>query len=98
LWKKYFRGARNRCIDNLMESQKGSHIWKLLKSVTPLVRSKLTWIPGNGKEISIWDETFLGRKHSPPKMNLAPLRVWLDSANLKTLHDISVWDKNSVSG
>jgi hypothetical protein len=25
-WKKYFSGARNRCLENLVEHQKGSHI------------------------------------------------------------------------
>jgi hypothetical protein len=95
LWKKYFRGARNRYRENLMESQKGSHIWKLLKSVNPLARSKLTWIPGNGKEISNWNERIIGKETLVAKNNLAPLKVWLDGANLKTLHNISVWDKNS---
>jgi hypothetical protein len=42
LWKKYFKGARNRCLENLVEPQKGSHIWKLLKSIDPLLCSRIT--------------------------------------------------------
>jgi hypothetical protein len=58
LMKKYFRGTRTRCLENPMEPQKGSHIWKLLKSMAPLVRSKITWIPGNKKRY-----IDLGRQH-----------------------------------
>jgi hypothetical protein len=50
LWKKYFKGVRNKCIENPMELQKGLHI---MKAVVPLVRDNITLIPRSGKEIMI---------------------------------------------
>jgi hypothetical protein len=85
LWKKYFKGSRMRCIDSPLESQKGSHIMKLIAVMIPLIRAKITWIPGNGKKIQIWNDSILGNEALSSKIHLAPLKTWMVGAGLKTL-------------
>jgi hypothetical protein len=42
--KKYFNGDHIQCIINPLESKNGSSIWKLIKAISPIVKSKITWI------------------------------------------------------
>jgi hypothetical protein len=60
-WKKslifkYFQKDRLRGLENQQLHPNGSPIWKLLQASFPLLQRKLTWIPGNGKCIRIWDD------------------------------------------
>lgn len=41
---------------------KRSQIFKLLLAVTPLIREKLSWIPGNGRCIKLWEDSIMGVK------------------------------------
>jgi len=95
LWMKYFKGTKKRCIEAIEENQRGSKIWKLLKSIVPLNRSKLTWIPRNGKDISIWEDDIIGKEALTYNADFLPLKAWLDGENLKYLYDISMWAKRS---
>lgn len=61
LFKKYLHGNRKRCLDHPLDEGRGSPIWKLCKAVACLIQSKLTWIPGNGRLISIWDDSIMGK-------------------------------------
>jgi hypothetical protein len=67
-WKKvlvhkYLEGDQLHCLDTTPPTQPGSPIWKLLKASLSLFQSKSTWIPGNGKQISIWEDNIMG---NPP--------------------------------
>jgi hypothetical protein len=68
LYKKYFEGERERIFDKPMVNLKGSPIWKFPKESAPIIQDKLTWILGNKKLISIWNESILGK--TPLKENV----------------------------
>jgi hypothetical protein len=53
LWKKYFRGPRERCIDCPVLEKRGSPIFLLCQKLLPHFIPHLTWVPGNGKKINI---------------------------------------------
>ena len=54
LWRKYFRGPRDRCLDFPCKESKGSPIFTLCKKAFPHFSPHLTWVPRNGKKIKIW--------------------------------------------
>ena len=60
LQKKYFTGNRKRCLEKPPKRQTGSPIFPLCKKALPFFTAKLTWIPGNGANIKIWDDSILG--------------------------------------
>jgi hypothetical protein len=70
---------------------KGSPIWKFPKESAPIIQDKLTWIPGNRKLISIWNESILGKTPLNQIIVLQPIKVWMIAYNLETLFDISKW-------
>jgi hypothetical protein len=53
LWKKYFLGHKERCLDWPPMTMKGSPIFNLFFKARELLISKLYWIPKNGKKIKI---------------------------------------------
>jgi hypothetical protein len=59
----------------------------------PLLCSSLTWIPRNGKNISIWEGSILGKEVLSIDENSIPLRSCMDNENLKILHDNLDWAK-----
>jgi hypothetical protein len=91
LWKKYFRGTRKRCIENPCRETKGSPIYNLCKKAMDLFTPHLTWVPGNGKKIKIWQYSILGDPPLELSQDLQRLKGWMDGKNLKTLFDISTW-------
>jgi exonuclease III len=60
IWKKYFHGQRTKCLDRPANTVKGSPIFTLCLKAMRLFKPNLTWIPGNGKNINIWDDSVLG--------------------------------------
>jgi hypothetical protein len=60
IWKKYFQGLRKKCLDRRETMEKGSPIFNLCLKALNLFIPHLTWIPGNGKEINVWDDSILG--------------------------------------
>jgi hypothetical protein len=60
LIKKYFVGPRKRCLDVLPSAINGSPIWKLVNVAIPIIQPDLTWIPGNGGLIDIWNDNIMG--------------------------------------
>jgi hypothetical protein len=91
LWKKYFRGPRRRCVEHLSSEQTGSPIFTLCRKVIDQFTSHLTWVPGNGKQIKIWEDSILGDPPMKLNQNFQRLKAWMDEQNLRTLFDISAW-------
>ena len=60
LWRKYFRGPRDRCLELPSKEVKSSPSFALCKKVIPLFASHLTWVPKNGKKIRIWTDSIMG--------------------------------------
>jgi hypothetical protein len=60
LWKKYFRGPRERCIERPCLEKRGSPIFALCQKTMPHFRPHLTWVPRNGKKINIWQDSIMG--------------------------------------
>jgi hypothetical protein len=101
-WKKvmlhkYLARDRLRCLDGTPQGRIGSPIWRLLKASLPLFQSKVTWIPGNGRKISIWDDSILGNPPLQQDPSLTPLFNWFQEHGLNTLFDISKWNNSSGS-
>jgi hypothetical protein len=65
-WKKemvfkYFHGDRLRGVELHINTTTSSLIWNFLQASIPLLQSQLSWILGNGRCISIWEEKILNR-------------------------------------
>jgi hypothetical protein len=60
LWRKYFRGPRDRSLEFPCKETKGSPIFTLCKKALPHFSPHLTWVPRNGKKIRIWKDSIMG--------------------------------------
>lgn len=80
-------------MDKSLETQKGIHIWKLIKLIRNIIQSKLTWILGNEKMINIWKYGIMG--NLPIGQNLAFIEIIrrMEDRGTFTLYDLSVWSK-----
>jgi len=70
LRKKYFLGNRLRCLDTHPPLRTGSPIYLMCLKALNLFRANLYWIPGNGKQIRLWEDSILG------ETPLGRLRTW----------------------
>jgi ribonuclease HI/exonuclease III len=93
LWRKYFRGPRDRCLELPSKEVKSSPSFALCKKVIPLFAPHLTWVPKNGKKIRIWTDSIMGEPPLEQHQELQDLKNWMDSQHLTTLSDISVWEE-----
>eukprot|EP00253_Pinus_taeda_P034931 PITA_34931 len=91
IWKKYFQGQRLRCLDKPPRLLKGSLILNLCNAAREQFNHHLYWIPGNGRNIKIWDDSILRDQPLNQVEGLANIKVWLHSCNLHILWDISNW-------
>jgi hypothetical protein len=66
IWKKYFSGSRLRCLDSPPKTSHGSPIYSICSKAHTFFAPALTWIPGNGKQIRIWEDSIMG---DPPLDN-----------------------------
>eukprot|EP00253_Pinus_taeda_P035966 PITA_35966 len=96
LWRKYFHGKRLRCLDQPPRTSKGSPIFKLCIKAMEHFSNKLYWIPGNGKQIRIWDDPILGDQPLSQMEELSNIKDWLQARNLNTLWDISSWTEDGL--
>ena len=94
LRKKYFTGDKERCLEKPTKMQKGSPIFSLCKRALPHFISKLTWIPGNGAKIKIWEDSILGDQPLNEFNDLGNIKTWLLANNRTTLWDISIWNND----
>jgi hypothetical protein len=96
IFKKYFVGMRKRCLDHPLLDSKGSTLWKLLKTSLPIIKSKLSWVLGNGKIINVWTYSIKG---SPPLESieeLSPIKQWFFSQGCMKLVDLSDWTNQGI--
>ena len=94
LWKKYFRGTRDRCLDFPCRESKGSPIFTLCKKALPHFSPHLTWVPRNRKKNKIWQDSIMGDPPLELRQDLLRLKVWMESQNIITLFDISIWGED----
>lgn len=92
LWKKYFSSARTRCLDAPPRKPKCSPIFSLYLKSLPLYTPDLSWIPGNGKQIWIWEDSILGEPSLESSIGLLNLKHFLQENGYCTLWDLSSWD------
>ena len=83
-------GKTKICLDALPTSC--SQLIKLCHKAAPLIRDRAYWIPGNDKEIKIWDDSIMMHPPLSSHCSLHALRLWLDNAGCITLWDISQWE------
>jgi hypothetical protein len=60
LWKKYISRSRLQCLDKSLKVVKGSPLFSLCSKALTFFSQALTWSPGNGKKIRIWEDSILG--------------------------------------
>jgi hypothetical protein len=59
--KKYFMGVWKCRLEERPTVREGSLIWKLLKVLIPILKSKLPWVPRNGCQIEWWTNSIMGK-------------------------------------
>eukprot|EP00253_Pinus_taeda_P010169 PITA_10169 len=91
LWRKYFKGARLRCLDGPLP-QENTSFGKLCSKVVPLIQSKSYWIPGNGRKINLWTDQVMDKEPIGESPKLKALNDWMVAAGKTKLWDISIWD------
>jgi hypothetical protein len=77
LCKKYFSGHRERCLDSPPKSLRGSPIFSLCLRALVHFKEKMTWIPGNGKKINIWEDSILISMPLDQIEGLENIKSWL---------------------
>ena len=77
---------------------KGSPMISLCKKALPFFSEELTWIPGNGQKIRIWEDSIVGQ----PPLILTPgmeaFKRHLDAEGKITLAYISLWREDGTGG
>jgi hypothetical protein len=91
LLRKHLLGPRMRCLENPPDPHIGSQIWSLLKDSLPLLQRNLTWVPGNGKNISIWKYSIMRNPLLLELHEVLPLKYWLNKQGKCALFVISFW-------
>jgi hypothetical protein len=74
--------------------EKGSPIFNLCLKALKLFRPHLTCIPGNGKEIKVWEDSILGDPTLSSMEGLDRLKDWMRNQNLNNMWDISIWKED----
>jgi hypothetical protein len=96
LWRKYFRGPRKKCLSNPTRTGKGSPIFSLCQKALPAFLPQITWIPGNGQSINIWEDSVLGGAAISTRLELRRLKDWMQINNIHSLWDISAWQNDET--
>jgi hypothetical protein len=96
LWKKYYTGDRRKCLDKAPKASKGSPIFTICQKVYGFFNPLLTWIPGNGKNILIWEDSILGGPPLDSMPGTSNFKEFIHSQNLTTLWDISNWHNDEA--
>ena len=94
IWKKYFHGSRLKCLDRPPKVLRGSPIFNLCLKALDFFKKGLTWIPGNGKHIKIWEDSILGEPPLCQQEGMVNLKNWILSINYNMLWDILVWEED----
>jgi hypothetical protein len=97
LWKKYFRGPRSRCLENVIQMPNLAFL-KLYAKAAPLITAHSYWIPGNGKKINIWTDKIMNKDPIEDRASIRLLRCWMDREGLRSLWDISCWNNSEWAG
>jgi hypothetical protein len=95
LRKKYFTGDRDRCLERPAKARIGSPIFNLCQRAMPLLKTKLTWIPGNGSKIWMEEDSILGEQPLSDLRETRNIKDWLLNKNCRTLWDISRWKNDA---
>jgi len=90
LLSRYLNGSRLRCLDSPLPTSKGSPIWKLIKITSPLIQSHLSWLPGNGKTISLWYDNITGKPPLETFEDLQSLKDWFIRNDIIKLLDLTI--------
>jgi hypothetical protein len=80
----------------LQKLQKDLQFSQYAKNLSPLFKPDLTWIPGNGKNILIWEDSILGDPPLDTLSGTSNLKRWLHSQSLTVLWDISIWNNDEI--
>ena len=85
LRRKYFPRKRLRCLDSPNPHKKGSPIYKLCFNVLHHFNAHLHWIPGNGKEIKLWEDSIMGEQPLGQNTGIRNIKASAQDNNIETL-------------
>jgi len=88
IWKKYFKGPRLRCLNNVIRLANSTFL-KIYDKAASLIIDHSFWIPGNGKKINIWSDRVMNKEPIEARASINSLRCWMDREGMKSLWDIS---------
>ena len=95
LTMKYLNCHITKLITDTIPDSPCTQIWKLVKRIIPLIRDQISKNPGNGKTISIWEDTIMGKNPLNQQQNLRGLQRWMEEQRFNTLYSILNWDQNN---
>ena len=61
-------------------------------------KRNLYWIPGDGKTISIWNDSILGETPIGACSEVENLKRWILNKGVNSLWDLSTWEGNNWIG
>jgi ribonuclease HI len=96
LWKKYYSGARRNCLNTTPKVSKGSPIFTICQKASGFFNPPLTWIPGNGENILIWEDSILGEPPLDSILGTTNIKNFLHAQHLLTIWDISKWHSDET--
>ena len=73
------------CLDNPPMVRKGSPIFSIFLKAHGLFSTNLTWIPGNGKHIKIWEDSIMGDHPLNQCPDTDQIKEYLHNQNIVTL-------------
>jgi hypothetical protein len=95
LWKKYYSGTRRRCLNAAPKVSKGSPIFTICQKSSGFFSPHLTWIPGNGENIRIWEDSIMGDPPLDSVSGTNNLNNFLHAQQLNTIWDIAKWNSDA---
>ena len=82
----------------VVESSHGSYAWKSILHGSDVIKHGTCWRIGNGKDVQIWQHTWLPRKH-PTRVQSPMLEGWEETTvNVLINEDSQTWNEQLIDG
>jgi len=69
-------------------------MWNLIKKFLPLLKENTLRLPGNGREINVWNDSIMGKPPLAGLPGIQRLKMWMSTRGLTSLESISQWNQH----